>query len=174
MGSHDVSCVVACPYYEAVQPAALKKMLLISQLRLPVDHAEDALRLAVLRALNVREADLVSFVVDQRAIDARRGSVEFSYSVRAEVKNEAAVLPKADSKRVRIAPDESYRELEGVSTTLPPNCPRVVVVGTGPSGLMAGLLLARHGWKPILLERGKAAGDRARDVTGFLATQVGV
>lgn len=83
-------------------------MLLISQLRLPVDHAEDALRLAVLRALNIRESDLISFAIDQRAIDARRGSVEFSYSVRAEVKNEAAVLPKADPKRVRVAPDESY------------------------------------------------------------------
>lgn len=141
-------------------------MLLISQLRLPVDHAEDALRFAVLRTLQIRDGELTSLVIDQRAIDARRGCVEFSYSVLAKVKDEEAVLRKADPKRVRVDPDDSYRELEGVcvASSKPP---RVVVVGTGPCGLMAGLLLARYGWKPILLERGKAAGDRARDVTGF-------
>ena len=141
-------------------------MLLISQLRLPIDHAEDALRFAVLRALQIRDGELTSFRIDQRAIDARRGCVEFSYSVVAKVKDEEAVLRKADPKRVRIAPDDLYRELEGVSATSG-KAPRVVIVGTGPCGLMAGLLLARYGWKPIMLERGKAAGDRARDVTGF-------
>lgn len=142
-------------------------MLLVSQLRLPVDHSDEALRLALLRALNIRETELVSFTIDQRAIDARRGSVEFSYSILAEVRNESMVLPRADQKRVRPAPDNSYYELEGVPATPSDKRPRVVIVGTGPAGLMAGLLLARHGWKPILLERGKAAGDRARDVTGF-------
>lgn len=141
-------------------------MLQISQLTLPVDHADDALRPALLKRLSLSDADLGSFTIKQRAIDARRQHVTFSYTLLAEVKNEARVLKalSADTQ-ITVAPDETYREFpqrpEHISSSRP------VIVGTGPCGLFAGLLLARAGRKPILLERGKAAGDRARDVTGF-------
>jgi len=142
-------------------------MLLISQLRLPVDHGEEALPLAVAKALRLTPRDLLSLKIDQRAIDARRGSVEFSYAVLVEVADEAKALRLANPNHVRVAPDSSYHELDAVSPGPAQRHPRVVIVGTGPCGLMSGLLLARQGWKPVLLERGKSAGDRARDVTGF-------
>jgi len=137
-------------------------MLQVSQLNLPVDHTDADLRQAVLKRLGVKEA---TYTIKQRAIDARRGHVNFSYTLLVEVAEESRVLKalKADTK-VILAPDETYREF-----TVPTHVQsaRPVIVGTGPCGLFAGLLLARAGLKPILLERGKAAGDRARDVTGF-------
>ena len=139
-------------------------MLQLSQVLLPVDHPADALRLAVLRRLRLSEADLKSVTIKQRAIDARRGHVEFSYTLLVDVVNQERVLRRADpAVRVEIAKAEVYAE-PGKSS---PGALSPIIVGTGPCGLFCGLLLARAGWKPILLERGKAAGDRARDVTGF-------
>lgn len=141
-------------------------MLQLSQVLLPVDHQDDDLRRMVLKLLRVRDEELLSLKVKQRAIDARRGHVEFSFTVLAEVKDEARVLKRL-GKNPRIGPasDETYQEIaQNVPHT---QAGRPVIVGTGPCGLFCGLLLARAGLKPILLERGKAAGDRARDVTGF-------
>jgi len=141
-------------------------MLQISQLLLPVDYTDDALRREVLRTLKVKEADVISQTVKQRAIDARRGHVQFSFTVLVEAKNEAVILARCGpASHVVIAPDETYHELHRTIAHQSPKRP--VVVGSGPCGLFCALILARAGWKPILLERGKAAGDRARDVTGF-------
>jgi uncharacterized FAD-dependent dehydrogenase len=141
-------------------------MLQISQLTLPVEHADTDLRPALLKRLGIPDSALRGFSVKQRAIDARRQHVNFSYTLLAEVDQEARVL-KSVAKDTQIcpAPDESYRQMPPSGEHVVTNRP--VIVGTGPCGLFAGLLLARAGRCPILLERGKAAGDRARDVTGF-------
>ncbi len=141
-------------------------MLQISQIKLPVDHTEARLRAAVIARLGVADGALLSLRVAQRAIDARRGHVEFSLTVLVELADEEAVLIKAPPQ-VQPAPDDTYRELPVAVGAPPRPSGRPVIVGTGPCGLFCGLLLARAGWRPVLLERGKAAGDRARDVTGF-------
>lgn len=142
-------------------------MLQISQLRMVLDHDEEALKAAAARELRVPVHFVRSLVVKQRAVDARRGNVEFSYTVLVSVLEEEAVLRRmAKNARVTSAPDETYIQLDGVPACKDPKT-RPVIVGTGPCGLFAGLLLARQGWRPILLERGKAATERARDVTGF-------
>jgi uncharacterized FAD-dependent dehydrogenase len=142
-------------------------MLQISQLQLPVDHTDADLRAAALKRLGVKDGELINLKLKQRAIDARRGHVAFSYTLLVQVADEARVLKQVDAKsHVIPAPDETYREL-AVSQPVRHAARRPVVVGTGPCGLFCGLLLARAGLNPILLERGKAAGDRARDVTGF-------
>jgi uncharacterized FAD-dependent dehydrogenase len=140
-------------------------MLQVSQLQLPVDHTDADLRQAVVARLGVKDAEVLEVRVKQRAVDARRGHVGFSYTLLVTVADEAALLKRVDPKaRIAPAPDETYREAPA-----PARHParRPVVVGSGPCGLFCALLLARAGWKPLLLERGKAAGDRARDVTGF-------
>lgn len=143
-------------------------MLQISQLQLPVDHPDDDLRLAVIKRLGIRDRELRSWQLQKRAIDARRGHVTLSYIVQVEVVDEAAVLKRAGpASHVTAAPDETYREFDKAAPQSRLSRPRPIVVGSGPCGLFCGLLLARAGWKPIVLERGKAAGDRARDVTGF-------
>lgn len=146
-------------------------MLLLSQVLLPVDHPEEALRAAAARALKLTPGELQAVTIKQRAIDARRGHVEFSYTLLVQVADEERVLRRLGATpRVRKAEPELYTAphetgpagKDGASANARP-----VIVGTGPCGLFCGLLLARAGRKPVLLERGKAAGDRARDVTGF-------
>jgi uncharacterized protein len=142
-------------------------MLQINQLRLPIDHNETALRVAVAKALGVTETQLSTMAVIKRATDARRGAVEFSYTVQAELPDN---LKRQALKRPNVIPAEdiSYQELPARINYQPRMLAgRPTIVGTGPCGLFCGLILARYGLKPILLERGKAAGDRARDVTGF-------
>ena len=136
-------------------------MLQISQLKLLIDHSDADLRAAVLRVLGIRDEQLRSLTIHQRSIDARRGHVEFSYSLLLEVEDEEAVLAGTSGATRWLS-----REYEMSKAAARPAL-RPVIVGTGPCGLFCGLLLARAGWRPILLERGKAAGDRARDVTGF-------
>ena len=141
-------------------------MLQLSQILLPVDHREDDLRSAVLKMLGARDDELIGIQLKQRAIDARRGHVEFSFTLLVEVKDEARMLQRIGKHpRIGPAPDETYRQI--AQNTAPSDSSRPVIVGTGPCGLFCGLLLARAGLRPLLLERGKAAGDRARDVTGF-------
>ena len=159
-------------------------MLQVSQLRLPVDHSEKDLRRAISKILGIKPEFIRRVKIKQRAVDARkREEVLFCYTVLVEVDREQTVLKRAgQAGRVERQPDETYHELpptptepakpeEGAPAVAKAPAihakPRVVVVGTGPCGLLCGLLLARQGFKPILLERGKAAGPRARDVTGF-------
>lgn len=141
-------------------------MLQLSQILLPVDYQEHHLRTAVLKLLRVRDEDLLTLKVSQRAVDARRGHVEFSFTLLVDVREEMKVLRRlGKNSHVSPARDETYRQI--AERMHPSTSGRPVIVGTGPCGLFCGLLLARAGLKPLLLERGKAAGDRARDVTGF-------
>lgn len=145
-------------------------MLQINQHLLPVDHTDADLRRSALKLLRVRDEQLLSLTVKQRAIDARRGHVQLSYTLLAQVIDEAAVLRRfGNSNRVIPAPDETYRELpSSLAERMARNARRrPLIVGSGPCGLFCALLLARAGRKPVLLERGKPAGERARDVTGF-------
>lgn len=139
-------------------------MLQLSQVLLPVDHTDASLHLAALELLRTSENDLRSLTIKQRAIDARRGHVHFSYTLLADVTDETRILQKiAPAARVQVAVPEGYHTPQGRHEV----SERPVIVGSGPCGLFCGLLLARAGMKPLLLERGKAAGERARDVTGF-------
>ncbi|MFZ4764981.1 MAG: NAD(P)/FAD-dependent oxidoreductase [Roseimicrobium sp.] len=140
-------------------------MLQLSQIRLPIDHREEDLRRAAADAVTVSMEEILTLQVKQRAVDARkRGEVLFCYTLWVELKDEASVLERcAKPGHVEIVPDETYSPVPASS----PQRPRVIIVGTGPCGLFCGLILAREGFKPLLLERGKAVGPRARDVTGF-------
>lgn len=145
-------------------------MIEVTQLRLSVDHTPEELALAAARALGIAEDGLLELKVEKRAIDARKKSdVSFIYTLAVTLADEAAVLQshRPDLCQVRPYPDETYAGVQLMSGK--PAAPdlRPVIVGTGPCGLFCGLMLARAGWRPILLERGKAAGPRARDVTGF-------
>ncbi len=160
-------------------------MLQISQLHLPVDHTAEELRLAAAGELGLGVDAFRSFQIKRRAVDARkRLGVQFCYTLLIQVEDEEMVLRTVGKPGlIEIAPDETYRsdgtpavagnddKLRSREANVVTPClsakPRVVIVGSGPCGLFCALLLARKGLKPLLLERGKAAGPRARDVTGF-------
>lgn len=143
----------------------------ISELKLPVDHPETEPAASAAKALGVRPGDLQGIEVIRRAIDARHGTVLLNYTLHVTLagKRPASGRRRAVAGGVRIrevGPAEPDR-LPGIDVKPPRPALPPVVVGMGPCGLFCALLLARAGWNPIVLERGKAAGPRARDVTGF-------
>src|SRR5262249_18274102 len=140
-------------------------MLRISELKLPLDHAPEALPAAIAARLGVRPEDVAGWSVWKRAHDARKKSAILKvYIVDVEVKGEAAVLRRlADDPDVRPRPDTAYRPV----ATAPPARLRPVVIGAGPCGLFAGLILAEMGFRPIILDRGKVVRQRTKDTWGL-------
>ena len=140
-------------------------MLRLSELKLPLDHAPAELRAAILARLGIPSDELRDFTVFRRAVDARkRSAILLAYAVDVRLRDVAAVLARhAGNKHVQPSPDMEYR--------FPPRPPaprlRPVVIGTGPCGLFAALILAQMGLRPIILERGKAVRERTKDTWGL-------
>ena len=141
-------------------------MLRLTEVRLGLNHREAELKAAILRALGISEPELLGYRIRRRGYDARKsGEVVFVYTLNAAVRDEAALLQRfKHSQHIRKAPDETYH----YPVQAPANIKtRPVVIGTGPCGLFAGLSLARMGFRPLILERGKSVRDRTQDVWGF-------
>jgi len=141
-------------------------MIRITELRLPIDHAPQALEAAILNQLGIASKDLVRFEVFKRSYDARKNStLTFIYTLDVSVRDEASVLKKhMHDPHVRPSPDMSYHfvAMSG-DHRLAKSDLRPVVIGFGPCGIFAALLLAQMGLKPIVLERGKAVRERTQD-----------
>jgi hypothetical protein len=139
-------------------------MLRISEIKLPLDHGPDALKTALLKRLRLPARDLKSFSVSKRGVDARkRSNILYAYIVDAEVPDEAAVLAYRDPHIVPT-PDTAYRFVARAPEKLEK---RPVVIGAGPCGLFAALILAQSGFRPIVLERGKVVRERTKDTWGL-------
>ncbi len=153
-----------------------RPMLRITDLRLPLDHPEAALRSAVVARLGlVDDADLITHVVFKRSYDARKKTaIVLIYTVDCDVRNEAAVAERlAGDKHIRPAPDTRYTVVAHAPVDFrAAQRPRPVVVGFGPCGLFAALILAQMGLKPIVLERGKEVRQRTKDTWGLWRKQV--
>ncbi len=137
-------------------------MLRLTDLKLPIDHTEDDLRAAILGRLRILEDELISHVVFKRSVDARKpAAILFTYTLDVTVNDEAAVLERfKKDPNVSIAPDTSYHF---VAQAPPRLSARPVIVGMGPAGLFAGLILAQSGFRPLILERGKVVRERTKD-----------
>ena len=138
-------------------------MIRITELSLPLECPPEALRRAILKRLNIKDGELLSFTVFKRSYDARRknSAIAFVYIVDLEARNEAAILQRlANDRNVRPAPDTNYYPVAQAPAGL---AERPVVVGFGPCGLFAALLLAQMGFKPIVLERGPEVRRRTKD-----------
>ncbi len=147
----------------------------ITDIQLPLDHDEAALNAAILKTLGITTDGLLGFAVFRRGFDARKKSaIHFMYTLDVDVKGEAALLAKhrkqaeqlpPNAKRtINASPDTRYKFV-----TEAPNAEfiRPIVIGTGPCGLFAALTLAQMGFKPLVLERGKAVRERTKDTWGF-------
>ena len=146
-------------------------VLRLSELKLPLDHQDRELEQAICRRLKLRPHQLRRYQLVKRSVDARRNRpIRLVYSLDLEM----ALTPEAEARllqrfsgdpHLRPSPDERYRLVvpEG-KRDIP--C-RPVVVGAGPCGYFAALLLAQMGLKPLLLERGQPVKQRSADTFGF-------
>ena len=143
-------------------------MLRISELRLPLEHPELALEQAILKKLDILKSALIEFSVFKRSYDARKkNALLFVYSVDVTVRDEAALLRKFSRDiTVKPSPDTRYHFIGRAPSGFSP-VHRPVVVGFGPCGIFAALILAQMGLKPIVLERGKPVRERTLDTWGL-------
>ena len=141
-------------------------MLRLTEIKLPLDHAPEALGAAVRARLGLQGDALRAVHVARRAWDARRRSdIHLVYSLDIEVADEAALLARAahDPALGRVLgpkPDTAYR---AVARAPAAGWQRPVVIGTGPCGIFAALILAEMGFRPIILDRGKVVRERTKD-----------
>ena len=141
-------------------------MLRITELTLPIDHPPEAIGPAIQQRLRLPDGDLLNFIVFKRSYDARkRSELNFVYTVDCELRDEAAVFAKFDGDHhVVPTPDTSYKT---VATAPAGFSNRPLVIGFGPCGIFAALALAQMGFRPIVLERGKAVRLRTQDTWGL-------
>jgi uncharacterized FAD-dependent dehydrogenase len=142
-------------------------MLRITEFKLPLDHADDELRPALLQRLAIGSDELLDFTLFKRSYDARKKSTElqFIYTIDFQVRDEPALLKRlSHDKHIGPAPDVSYKMVGQAPADL---SERPLVVGFGPCGIFAGLLLAQMGFKPIILERGTEVRQRTKDTWGL-------
>ncbi|HUA81390.1 MAG TPA: NAD(P)/FAD-dependent oxidoreductase [Dyella sp.] len=180
-------------------------MLRLTDIKLPLDHAEEALASAIRARLHVGGSAVHGYTIFRRGYDARkRGAIQLIYTLDVDVADEAKLLQRfADDPHVRPTPDTDYRFVAHAPASFSRDMRvaqsedqksaihgrtlqssrdflvaqsedqksaihgrtlhRPVVVGMGPCGLFAGLLLAQMGFRPIILERGKAVRERTKD-----------
>lgn len=145
-------------------------MLRLSELKLPLDHSEADLEAAVVKRLRLRPGQLRGHRLVKRSVDARKKpavALVYCLDLDLDPAAEAFLLgrKKADP-HLRPTPDERYRFVVE-SGTSPPPAARPLVVGAGPCGYFAALLLAQMGLRPLLLERGQPVKQRTADTFGF-------
>ncbi|MBR7792667.1 NAD(P)/FAD-dependent oxidoreductase [Undibacterium sp. FT147W] len=141
-------------------------MLRITDLKLPLDHPESALKRAILEQLAIPESDLVDFNIFKRSYDARKKTaIILIYTIDVELKNESEVLARLSKQpNIGATPDTSYKFVAHAQDS---DFKRPIVIGFGPCGLFAALLLAEMGYRPIVLERGKTVRERTKDTWGL-------
>src|SRR5512139_1108404 len=141
-------------------------MLRLTELKLPLDHPPEALRAAILKRMELADDELLGFSIFKRSYDARKKhALLLIYAVDVEVKNEAALLKRfRNDRHLAPTPDIEYRFVGHAPARL---TERPIVVGFGPCGIFAALVLAQMGFRPIVLERGKAVRERTQDTWGL-------
>lgn len=152
-------------------------MLRLSELKLPLDHREEDLSAAICRRLRLRPEQLRGQRLVRRSVDARRrGQIFLVYCLDLDLDLDRHQLQRLqrrfrDDPHLRPSPDESYRHVvepsSGRSSAAAASGPRPLVIGAGPCGYFAALLLAQMGLRPLLLERGRPVKQRSADTFGF-------
>ena len=141
-------------------------MLRLTEIKLPLDHRPEALEAAVIAHLGIARQDLKTCTIFKRGWDARKKSaIQLVYAVDIEVRDEADLLRRRkDDQRLRPTPDMSYKPVARAPSQA---FKRPVVIGAGPCGLFAALILAEMGFRPVILERGKVVRERTKDTWGL-------
>lgn len=155
-------------------------MIRISEIKMPIEsadglkHSNNMLIEAISKKIGVPINDIHDFTVFKRGVDARKSDkILYVYILHANVANESKILAKfKKDPHVIAAPDTHYQYVvknddPTIQKQWADKQPRPVIIGFGPAGIFAALLLAQMGFKPIVLERGKAVRERTKDTWGL-------
>jgi len=141
-------------------------MLRLTEIKLPLGHPDDDIKASILKRLGIADDELIGYIVFKRGVDARKpNAILFTYTLDVTLRNEAFILARfKNDPHVRVTPDTSYHFIAQAPKNL---TSRPIVIGMGPAGLFAGLLLAQMGFRPLILERGKEVRERTKDTFGL-------
>ncbi len=140
-------------------------MLRVSGLKMFIEDDNSSLIDILLKKIRVKRAELLGYKIFKKSVDARKsGLIYFIYTLDVELKDEDSFLKKTRDKDISVAPDLEYKY---VQSGLEKMKSRPIIVGSGPAGLFAGIILSGMGYKPLLLERGADVDARARAVQKF-------
>lgn len=141
-------------------------MLRLNEIILSINHTETDFVNAIVKRLKITEKELTSFQIFKASYDARKkDNILFVYTVDVETTKEKEIIASLHKyKSVKKTPDMEYKFVTNAPNNLNE---RPIIVGTGPCGLFAGLILSQMGFKPIILERGKNVKDRSFDTFNF-------
>ncbi|WP_129599736.1 NAD(P)/FAD-dependent oxidoreductase [Anaerophilus nitritogenes] len=137
-------------------------MIRVNEIKLALDEDLSILDDKICKKLKIKKEDIIAYKIFRESIDARKGTITLVYIIDVELKNEKNILKK--NKNIQKSPDLSYHFVKSGSKNL---IHRPIIIGTGPAGLFAGLILAQRGYKPILLERGQDVDTRTKDIEKF-------
>ncbi len=140
-------------------------MIRINQLKLAVDHTQEDLLAKAAKTLRIPVTAIQSVKIIKQSVDARKKEeIHFTYSVDVETNNEESIVHKAKNTNVILAVKKEYQFPDSGTV---PMTNRPVIVGTGPAGLFCGIMLAKSGYRPLLLERGEDVDSRQVAVEAF-------
>ena len=145
-------------------------MIRVSQLKLSIPHTKEQLEKKLVRQLHIRPEELISYQIRRQSLDARKKpELFYVYTVDVKVKNEAMLLKHKKGSNVSHIEERPYQ--------VPPHGTeklngRPVIVGSGPAGLFCAYVLAKEGYRPLVLERGADVEKRKSDVDHFWETGV--
>lgn len=145
-------------------------MIRVSQLKLSIPHTKEQLEKKLVRQLHIRPEELISYQIRRQSLDARKKpELFYVYTVDVKVKNEAMLLKHKKGSNVSHIEERPYQ--------VPPHGTeklngRPVIVGSGPAGLFCAYVLAKEGYRPLVLERGADVEKRKSDVEHFWETGV--
>ncbi len=146
------------------------ELIRIYQLKLPFGHSDLAIKEAILKKLKIISSDFIDYKIVKQSIDARnRNKIKSIYNVDVSLKNEDRLLARfSKDKDIKNSPDNSYTyRFNAPKNFLSNNENRPIIIGAGPCGYFAALLLAQMGFRPLVLERGKIVKDRTIETFNF-------
>ena len=145
-------------------------MLRIGQLKLQPNHTEQDLAQKVAKTLRISERDILEYRIKKQSIDARKkNELKYVYTIDVNVRNEQLVLKKQKSNTITVVKEKPYC-FQITGTNKMKNRP--VIVGSGPAGLFCAYILAKHGYCPIVIERGAPVEERVKEIEHFWKTGV--
>ncbi len=138
-------------------------MIRIRQIKLPINHNKNDIKKKILKKLKVNENDIQAFTINKQSIDARKNEINYVYEIDVKIKNEEKILNKKIPDAIKT-PNEIYKfKITGNKQMKH----RPIIIGSGPAGLFAGYMLAKNGYKPVIIEQGEDIDNRIKTVDNF-------